>query len=347
MYLKQKNPHGGDIYFRDIALDLSSNINPVGMPEAVREAIRKSADDCERYPDAYCRELREHISRYEGVPADRIICGNGAAEMIYAYASSIDRRRPALIVSPTFSDYGEALAAAGADVEHYLLKEKDGYRLTEDLFWKDLSAYSAVFICTPNNPTGIAVEPELVKRIADTGARIFFDMCFMDLTDDPDRYCVPELLDEHPNVTVLRAFTKSFAMAGVRLGYAMSSDTELLEEMSHRTQCWNVSTIAQSAGVAALSCGDWLKSSVAEISRERKRLKSELESLGFYVFPGEANYLLLRTDMDLYGRMLEHRILVRDCSNYMGLDKGYYRIAVRTPQESDMFLEAVREELKR
>ena len=346
MYIKQKNPHGGDIYFRDIVLDISSNINPAGMPENVKQAIRESADDCERYPDAYCRQLRKCISAAEGVPEDCIICGNGAAEMIYAYACSLGRERPALIVSPTFSDYQEALRAADVETKHYLLKETDGFRLTEDILENDLCSYSAVFICTPNNPTGIAVEPELLRQMAATGARLFIDMCFLDLTDHPDRYGIPQLLEQYPGVTVLRAFTKSYAMAGVRLGYAMSTDSEMLERMSSRTQCWNVSSIAQKAGIAALRCTNWLKESVRTISSERKRITESLKDLGVEVWPGEANYLLLRTDTELYDEMLKHRILIRDCSNYRGLGKGYYRIAVRTEEENDLFLNALREVLK-
>jgi len=126
----------------------------------------------------------------------------------------------------------------------------------------------------------------------------------------------------------------------------MSSDSELLERMSSKTQCWNVSSIAQQAGIAALECADWLRESVREIRKERKRLTEELQSLGVEVWPGEANYLLLRTDIDLYEEMLRRRILVRDCSNYRVLDKGYYRIAVRTEEENDLFLNAIREVLK-
>ena len=224
-----------------------------------------------------------------------------------------------------------------------MLREEDGFRLTGDILSQDLCAYSAVFICTPNNPTGIAVEPELLKKIAATGARLFLDMCFLDLTEWPDRYDLPALLAAHPNVTVLRAFTKSYSMAGVRLGYAMSSDDGLLEAMSAKTQCWNVSSIAQNAGVAALGCAGWLEESVKLIGSERRRLTEELESLGIRVWPGEANYLLLKTDADLFGEMLKRRILVRDCSNYPGLGKGYYRIAVRTPRENDLFISALKE----
>ena len=132
-------------------------------------------------------------------------------------------------------------------------------------------------------------------------------------------------------------------MAGLRLGYAMTSDSELLEMMSSKTQCWNVSSVAQQAGIAALGCAGWLRESVVTAGKERARLADELTALGIKVWPSEANYLLLRTDTDLYGEMLERRILIRDCSNYTGLEKGYYRIAVKTAEENDLFLTALKE----
>ena len=345
MYLKQNNPHGGDIYSRNVSLDFSSNINPAGMPEEVKQAVRDSAENCRIYPDPFCRQLRQGISRMEGVPVDHIICGNGASDLIYAYAYSLSGDEPALIVSPTFSDYRASLDAAGIPVENYILKEEDGFRLTENILRQDLARFCAVYICTPNNPTGICAEPELIRKLAGTGVRLFLDMCFLDLTEDPERYDIQSLTSDHPNVTVLRAFTKNYAMAGVRLGYAMSSDEELLETMSSKTPCWNVSSVAQAAGCAALECGEWLKRSVTEIAAERSRLGKELGSLGVEVWPGEANYLMLRTEKDLYGSMLEHGILIRDCSNYDGLGNGYYRIAVRSTGENDIFLKAAREVL--
>ena len=343
MYVNKKNPHGGDIYSHDILLDLSSNMNPAGTPNAVKAAVRASADSCAEYPDPYCRELRKAISGREEVPDDCIICGNGAAEMIYAYAYSLPNENRALVISPTFSEYEDALKAAGITVDNYLLSETDGFRLTEGILKEDLSAYCAVFLCTPNNPTGITVDPGLLEEIAGTGVRLFCDMCFLDLTEDPGRYGIPSFIERYPNVTVLKAFTKSFSMAGLRLGYAMTSDSELLEEMSSKTQCWNVSSVAQQAGIAALDCDGWLRESVRMAGKERARLKDELSSLGIKVWSSEANYLLLRTDKDLYGEMIRRRILIRDCSNYTGLERGYYRIAVKTAQENDIFLTALKE----
>ena len=347
MLLNKKSPHGGDIYHNPGALDFSANINPMGMPDAVRAALVRAAERSDVYPDPYCTALREAVSEAEGVPADRILCGNGAAELIYLYAFALrDRdRRPALVVSPAFSEYETALRAAGVPAERYLLREEEGFRLTERIFETDLTRYSAVFLCSPNNPTGIAADPGLISRLAETEARMFFDFCFLDLTEEPERYGIPGLLGDHPDVTVLRAFTKSWAMAGVRLGYALSGDTGFLGAMSEKTACWNVSTLAQEAGIAALGCREWLRASVSFIARERERTAAAFRSLGLTVLPGEANYLLCRSVPGLPALLRERGILVRDCSGYPGLGPGWFRAAVRTPEENEKLLAAVREVL--
>lgn len=346
MLINKKSPHGGDIYTNAVRLDFSANINPAGMPDAVKQALHDAVEHCERYPDPYCTELRQKIAKHEQVPEDRILCGNGAAEMIYAYAYTLAKEKPALIVSPTFSEYGQALAAAGIGVEHDEMKESDGFALTEDFLQTDFAQYAAVFLCSPNNPTGITVDPSIICAVLESGVRLFCDFCFLDLTDTPDKYDIPGLLAKYPNLAILRAFTKSYAMAGVRLGYVLCRDAEFLAEMSEKTQCWNVSTLAQAAGIAAMGCRDWLTESVRKISAERRHLIEELTHLGIRVYPGEANYLLLYSDADLYGKLMERGIMVRDCSNYIGLSAGFVRIAVRTREENDALLTELKEVLK-
>ena len=346
MLINKKSPHGGDIYTNAVRLDFSANINPAGMPDAVKQALHDAVEHCERYPDPYCTELRQKIAEHEQVPEDCVLCGNGAAELIYAYAFSLPKEKPALIVSPTFCEYEQALTAAGIAVEHYLLKETDGFRLTEAFLQTDFAKYNAVFLCSPNNPTGITVEPSILHAIAGTGVRLFCDFCFLDLTETPEKYEIPALLERYPHITILRAFTKSYAMAGVRLGYAMSGNTEFLTAMSEKTQCWNVSTLAQAAGIAALGCRDFLAESVRKISAERRHLTEELTHLGIRVYPGEANYLLLYSDTGLFEKLMERGIMVRDCSNYIGLSAGFVRIAIRTGEENDRLLTELKEVLK-
>ena len=346
MLLNENNPHGGDIYTHKGLLDFSANINPFGIPEAVKEAAIEAIDNCTAYPDPYCRVLRNRLSEEERIPEEWILCGNGAADLIYSFGYSLPHDKPALIVSPTFSEYQTALSAAEINVEHFMLSERNGFVLDDSILKLDFSKYSALFICTPNNPTGITVKPELLIKLAGTGVRLFCDMCFMDLTSSPQQYDVSVLLRSFPNIVVLKAFTKSFAIPGLRLGYVLCSDMDFLPRMAEKAPCWNVSVPAQSAGCAALDCREWLADCVKEISTERSRVTSVLKSMGVKVFPGEANFLLLYSETDLYNGLIEKGILIRDCSNYLGLKKGYIRIAIRRPQENEKLLSAISEVLR-
>lgn len=345
MLLSEKNRHGGDIYTHRGFLDFSANINPFGMPEKVRLAAARAVGKSEVYPDPYCRALREKLAAAEGVLPEHVLCGNGAAELIYAFAYALPKDKPALIVGPTFCEYEAALSAAGIPVAHYLLPAENGFAPDTRIPDADLSAFCALILCTPNNPTGKCVDPALLEELCARADRLFADLCFLDLTDAPGRYGLPALLKKYKNLVALRALTKSFAMPGLRLGYALSCDKDFLSAMAQKTQSWNVSLPAQAAGSAATDCAAWLRACVSAISAERARLAEALEALGVKVYPGEANFLLLHSEKDLYGALYDKKILVRDCGDIYGLGKGYVRIAVRLPKENDRLLAAVKEVL--
>lgn len=344
MLIKENNPHGGDVWNTPHRLDFSANINPFGMPESVKRAIIASVGECEAYPDPYCHELRKKLGQWENLPTDNIICGNGAAELIYSFAYSLDKNKAALIVSPTFCEYETALSAAGVLTEHYILSEKSDFSVGEELLEHINDSLSAVFICSPNNPTGKTVPWEILCKLAEkcasAGVRLFCDFCFLDLAGEWD---TSEFILKYPCVFALKAFTKSWAMAGIRLGYALCSDSEFLEEVSKKAPCWNVSHIAEKAGAAALDESEFIKSSRAAIKTERERLMSRIRELGVKVCDSEANYMLLRDDIPLHDELLRRGIMTRSCSNYIGLDSRYIRIAVRSRSENDMLLAALEE----
>lgn len=345
MYIDEQNPHGGDIYTHRGCLDFSANINPFGMPAAVRAAAESAVAQSVAYPDPACRALAEKLALYEGVPRRMILCGNGAAELIYAFAYALPKEKPVLLICPAFCEYAAACSAADLPLAQYFLKRENGFRADADLLSADFAAYGAVMLASPNNPTGVSIDLSLLEEMAKRGVRLFCDMCFDDLTDTPRREEVSRLLLRYPNLVVLKAFTKSFAMPGLRLGYAMCADGEFLCRMSQKTQGWNVSLPAQAAGVAALSCGDWLCDTVRVISAERRRIAESLRAMGLAVYASETDFLLVYAKCDLYSRLLARGILVRDCANYPGLGKGFYRIAVRLPGENDRLLSTMKEVL--
>ena len=339
------NLHGGDVYDGEIQLDFSANTNPYGTPQGVLDAITAALPRVHQYPDPYCRELVKAISEFEFVPKDWILCGSGAAELIYSYCEAL-RPQHAMELAPTFSEYALALERVGCQVERYPLKKENYFSLTEGFLPAlERSRPDVLFLCNPNNPTGQVIGLPLLEKILDVceeqGTCLFVDECFLDLSDDG--VSLKSHLGEHPNLFILKAFTKSYGMAGVRLGYCLCADGQLLRKMSHAVQPWNVSTLAQAAGVAALHERAFLQKTRALIPQERQWLKGQLEALGFWVCPSKANYLLFQGSQDLWEQLRKQGIAIRSCGNYHGLGTGWYRIAVRLHGENECLIRAMKE----
>ena len=262
MLYNTKNPHGGDIYAGKVLLDFSANTNPFGTPQAVQEAIIEALPQLHRYPDPYCRKLVAAIAEHEAVPKNYILCGNGAADLIYAYARAVHPQKAAML-APTFSEYAQGLS--DCKISYYFLQESKDFSLDSGILdFLRREKPEVLFLCDPNNPTGQLTDPDLMEAILecchDLGIRLFLDECFLDLTKDG--VSRKGFLSSYPELFLLKAFTKSYGMAGVRLGYGLSADTALLEAMSRSQQPWNISSLAQAAGIAALKQQEFLQKTV-------------------------------------------------------------------------------------
>ncbi|MBU5229218.1 pyridoxal phosphate-dependent aminotransferase [Intestinimonas butyriciproducens] len=347
--------HGGDILtakmgFQGEIVDFSANLNPLGMPESVRRAAAAAVKGAVHYPDPLCRVLTEGIARRDGVEREWVLCGNGAADLIFRLAFALRPKR-ALVTAPTFSEYQEAMEAAGSEVVYHRLTPDNDFNLT-DAVLEDLDGrLEMAFFCTPNNPTGQPIARGLMERIlercAGRGIRLVVDECFLALSDSGDSGGLAGYVKSYPNLLLLRAFTKCYAMPGLRLGYCITSDTGLLDRLSRCAQPWSVSAPAQAAGVAALQepLHPLLARQLIEV--ERRWLTGELAGLGLRVFPSAANYLLFQRAgvTDLRERLLKRGILIRSCANYVGLTEDYYRIAIRLRGENERLVRALKEVL--
>ncbi len=345
MLYQTANPHGGDIYSKNITLDFSASVNPYGTPPSVLDAVKTSLTKIGNYPDPGCKELIRSIGTYESVLPEFILCGNGAAELIYAFCLS-EKPQKALIPIPAFSEYENALLLNRCRIIHHRMSPSQGFR-PDDSILEEISETEpdTIFLCNPGNPSGSLIDFRLLEKIAELCGklcvRLFIDECFLELTGN-GQSLVP-LLAEHPEIFILKSLTKTYAIPGVRTGYGLSSDLELLKRMSRVVQPWNVSLIAQEAGIAALKEKDYLKKSVECICQERKWLTMELRSFGFFVCPSDVNYILFNAPEGLDSALEKKGIAIRNCSNFHGLDTGWYRTAVRTREENEILIRAIRE----
>ena len=350
-----KYEHGGDVYTetgtRSGFVDFSANLNPLGMPDEVVRALREVADSFDIYPDLQCRELRRALAGKIGASADHIVCTAGATDLIWRVCRAI-RPQTALLVAPGFSGYEQALEQIGAHIVWHALREQEGFRVTERILEEaplvagagPVGERTIVFLCSPNNPTGITIERGLVVRVLEAaqrvGATVVLDECFLAFTREASAV---ELCERFPNLVVMRAFTKTYAMAGLRLGYGVCSGVQLVQELEDAGQPWAVSAPAQVAGIAALGAEGWVERTRVYVDTERAKLANGLHELGMHVIPGEANYLLFRSPVPLYGPLLERGFLIRRCGNFEGLDDSWYRVAVRTGEQNAALFGALRD----
>lgn len=356
--------HGGDIYRNRIRLDFSVNINPLGMPESVRRALAKGLGSAEYYPDIKSQELVSRLAEKTGVRPENIVLGNGASELLMAAVHAFSPEK-ILIPVPSFYGYEYAAKAAEAHVEFYHMREEEGFELTEDFLGCLTADTDMLFLANSNNPTGKYISAKLLQKILDKCEKndviVILDECFMELSDEPEINSFLSGSDKtklvlFKNLMVLRSFTKTFAMPGLRLGYMVCSDTEKAAKIKRHIPEWNISALAQAAGCAALGgtaldenpfdVEAYLKEAGRLIKAERDFLENALAELGFIYIRSRADYILFKTtggalpEADLYEELLKKRILIRDCSDYRGLSKGWYRIAVRTHEDN---LELIKE----
>lgn len=344
-----KNTHGGDIYRNKVQMDFSANCNPFGTPKAVTEAVAKAANSLGNYPDVLCQELRHELAGKLGIDEKMLFFGNGAAEVIYAFAKAINAKIT-MVLAPTFSEYQEAFLAAGCQITRYELREETEFSVEEDILDELESDIDVLVLCNPNNPTGKLIHRNLMERIIDKctakGIFLLVDECFMDFTDNPKENSVMNKAVINDKVMVLQAFTKLYAMAGARLGYGVTCNDGLINKMRQQVQTWNVSSLAQAAGIAALKQSDYVKESLEYIKKEKEYLVQELKLLGLKVYKTDANYILIKGREDIYLKLLQRGILIRDCSNYYGLSSGYYRVAVKLHEENQKLLQEINKVLE-
>lgn len=324
--------HGGDVYRNPIEYDFSINVNPLGMPLASIQAAHEGIVLTGRYPDCRAEQLCRAIAKAQNIPADRIIPGNGAAELLYVLGQTIPEK--ALTIAPTFTGYAEAVAAGGgeltyaSDEQELLAKMDDSIRL--------------VFLCNPNNPTGTLFTREQILRVLAKAeamqAYVCVDECFLPFLEEEASYSMLPYLAKHPRLLVLRAFTKIYCMAGLRLGYLACGDTELQSRIRAKLQPWNTSIPAQMAGIAALSDTEYLAKTRENLQAERAYLVPRLRELVAEVYDGYGNFLLFRDEPDLKERMLEVGVLIRACGDFEGLDDTYFRIGIRSHSENQEFI---------
>ena len=377
--------HGGNIYkvFREKnikeILDYSSNINPYGIPESLKSRIIENLEILERYPDPDYVELREKLANLNNVNLSDIILGNGATEIIFLFMKVINPKK-ILIVSPTFGEYERAVKAVGTsrnsidlscsddnknienkeiEIEYFELKESDDFKLNIGNLKNQLEKkYDLLIICNPNNPTGkflkLAQTEEILKECNKYDTKLFIDEAFIEFLADGMKESIINTEENKKNLFVTRAFTKFFAIPGLRLGYGMYFDKELEQKISEKKEPWSVNNIAELAGLTVLDDTEYIEKTLKWITKEKIYMYEKLNEIsGIKVYETEVNFITGKIDEKLFleglnvkilrEKMLEQGILIRDASNFKFLDERFFRLAIKDRASNDRVIEAMKE----
>ncbi|MBQ8825385.1 MAG: aminotransferase class I/II-fold pyridoxal phosphate-dependent enzyme [Ruminococcus sp.] len=344
------NFHGGNIYTENGTIesenyiDFSSNINPFGVSNVIKNAIIESIQDLVHYPDPYCRELRRELSYYHKINKDYIVCGNGGADIIFRFIKAVSPTN-ALIPVPTFSEYESVLKECNCKINYFIMPEP--FEITEKLLYEMQSGtYDFLVLCNPNNPTGSLIETQLLKKILDLSKKkqilVLLDECFYDITEY-ENSMIHEI-DKYPNLFILKSMTKMYAIPGLRIGYGICSDKKLITKVQDTGQPWSVSTLASRAGCSALHDDNSRVNFLKFLKEERKYFYNELKNLGLKVWKPSANYIFFRAkgNFELDKQLLYYNIFIRHCENYKGLNAEYYRVAIRKHEENQYFIQCLK-----
>lgn len=351
--------HGGESD-RKVNMDFSVNLNPLGTPEAVKDAILEGIQNAGSYPEYEQRILRHKLSKLEGIRPEQIIAGNGASELIMAAVRAINPKK-AVIVEPAFYGYRHALTSLGeCEIEEYILEDADGFALNaekSELIDIIKGGADVIFLANPGNPTGQNIEEKTLEMLINTAdehnCAVVLDESFLLLSQSynvVDINRTSQLLGKYPKLYILRSFTKLMSIPGIRIGYIMSTGNNITQIKKQLSE-WNISQPADYAGRACaevIANTDFVSSSIDYVNRERAYLSSELKARGYDIYRSDTVYIMLKNqpsvdDESLFDKLLDKGILIRDCSNFAGLKKGYYRIAVKDHESNVKLIEALDE----
>ena len=351
--------HGGDWYphyYRHgiLPLDFSASIAPIGIPKHLLDAMERALSTADRYPDPKNRALISAISGREKIPASYYVCGSGASGLLDRILRVLSPKR-VLVAAPAFEEYRRLAELNHAEVVSVYLNEASDYMAGEELIEAVDDTIGLLIIGNPNNPTGQLLSADFLDRLfsrcVQTGTRLLADECFLRFCEDFESFSMRRYLKNadrssaYKHLIVLDAFTKFYAIPGIRLGYMISTDAALVRAVASCGSPWDVSVVAQAAGIAAFADPDYEQRVRRCIEEQKQILIESLASFGFHVIPGKANFLMFYIgDQRIRSRLhlldeCDH-ILIRDCSNFTGCADGWYRVCVRTKEENRKLCQA-------
>lgn len=363
--IKQKEHfHGSDlekieqIYHikKEDITSFSANVNPLGVSYQLRKSLSEHIDAITTYPDRDYVSLRSSISDYIHAPLENIMVGNGSTELISIFIKLI-KAKHALMLGPTYSEYERELTLSGSSFSYFYLKEENEFALPIDELEKELvNNVDLLILCNPNNPTSTVLTTTKLREILTLCKKnniyVLIDETYIEFTEDISLYSAVPLTEEFDNLVVLRGISKFFAAPGLRLGYAVCGNQELLKCVNENKNPWTINTLASIAGEIMFSDVEYMEQTKTLISTERKRICDILKkSPDLHVFEPSANFVLVKickpgiTAFDLFEACIRKGLMIRDCSTFQGLSESYFRFCFMSPEKNDELVHTILEHL--
>lgn len=327
-------------------IDFSSNVNPhiiSDLGKYVLEGLEKSRS----YPDINYTNLRNNISDYIKVDSELIIPGNGATEIIYLLMKSIKRRLA--ILNPTFSEYGRGAKLNNLEIIYFHLKEENNFSIDLDEIQKNMDKFDSLFICNPNNPNGKVKDlNELLDLMIENDKLLIVDETFMEFVGEEEKYSLINKIEQTPNLFILKAVTKFFGMPGLRLGYGVTSNKQIIKNIYEYKEPWTINSFAENLSNYLFKDKEYINGSKDYYINERKFMLEELRKISrLKVYDTDTNFVLIKLDDDEANSLKlelfeKYNILIRDASNFIGLDKSYIRVAIKSHNDNKVLIESLR-----
>ena len=330
----------------DKIIDFSSNIN-LFIVDSMDKIVAAGVGSLQKYPDIKYRRLRKNISEYLGVDDSQVIPGNGATEIIYLLMRNLSGRLA--IINPTFSEYKKGAEIAGLSVVDFVMDWKKDFKLDLDEIYRRKDEFDSIFICNPNNPDGSVREIKKLLEFAEKeGKLLIVDETFIEFADSEKDRSLVNMVEKSKNLFIIRAVTKFFGIPGIRLGYGISSNRELLQKMYDEKEPWTINSFADSASDFIFKEEEYIRKSKEYFSKERVCMINEINKIdGIKAFNSDANFILVRFEnrnvLDVKENLLKRAgLLIRDASNFIGLDSSFARVAIKNHEQNTVLVDALR-----
>ncbi len=340
-------------------ISFSANVNPLGISPALRETLSEHLDAIQTYPDREYTALRSIIADYCGSVSENIIVGNGSTELI-SIIIELKKPKRAMILGPSYSEYEREVTLSGGKSLYYPLREENNFVLdTEDFVSHLNESIDMLIICNPNNPTSTSIPKRTLRQILDVAKThdifVVVDETYIEFTENMKEVEGISLTVYYNNLFIIRGISKFFASPGLRLGYAITGNQDLIREINTKKNPWTINSLAEIAGKLMFTDKKYIEETKALIFAERKRISSILDgfrSLGLKYYKPDANFVLCRLERDdisadsLFDSCIRSKMMIRNCCTFPFLDHQYFRFCFMRPEDNDRLISKIKEALQ-